>query len=92
MSGGSYNYLCFQIEEEYVGRMHDIELDDMMKDLAKLLHDLEWWQSSDTSEESYRKTVKDFKEKWFKGDRNERLKTIIEKACDDLKTDLLKLL
>ena len=37
MSGGSYNYLYSQIEDEYVGRMYDIELNDMMKDLTKLL-------------------------------------------------------
>ena len=49
MSGGSYNYLYSQIEDEYVGRMYDIELNDMMKDLTKLLKILEWWRSEEGS-------------------------------------------
>ena len=66
MSGGSYSYMCYRIEDEYVGRMFDDQLDEMMKDLCKVLHDLEWWRSSDFDEDSYRKTVTEFKKKWFK--------------------------
>lgn len=66
MSGGSYSYMCYRIEYEYVGRMFDDQLDEMMKDLCKVLHDLEWWRSSDFDEDSYRKTVTEFKKKWFK--------------------------
>ena len=40
MSGGSYNYMYCQIEEEYVDRMYDYQLNEMMKDLVKVLHDL----------------------------------------------------
>ena len=42
MSGGSYCYMFNRIEEEYVGRMFDSQLDNMMKDLVEVLHDLEW--------------------------------------------------
>ena len=45
--------------------MFDIELNDMMYDLVKVLKDLEWWQSGDIGEEEYRKTVKGFKDRWF---------------------------
>ena len=48
MSGGSYNYMYCRVEEEYVDRMYDSQLNEMMKDLVKVLHDLEWWQSCDT--------------------------------------------
>lgn len=41
MSGGSYNYMYCRIEEEYVDRMYDSQLNEVMKDLCKLLHDLE---------------------------------------------------
>lgn len=92
MSGGSYNYLCFQIENEYVGAMYDAELDEMMKDLSSLLHDLEWWQSGDYGEESYRKTVKEFKAKWLSADRSNRLKAIINRKCDELKEELAKMI
>ena len=47
--------------------MFDAEMDEMVVDFAKVLHDLEWWMSSDSSEEDYRQTVKKFKEKWFDG-------------------------
>ena len=45
MSGGHYNYMYCRIEDEYVDRMYDSQLNEMMKDLCKLLHDLEWWKS-----------------------------------------------
>lgn len=66
MSGGSYSYMCYRIEEEYVGRMFDSQLDNMMKDLVEVLHDLEWWQSADSDEKRYRESVNKFKKKWFR--------------------------
>lgn len=45
MSGGSYSYVYCRVEEECVNRMFDSQLNEMMKDLVKVLHDLEWWQS-----------------------------------------------
>ena len=88
MSGGSYDYLCYRIEDTYVGRMYDLEFDEMMRDLGILLKSLEWWRSGDTSEDSYRKQAMEFKEKWFKGDRQERLMQIIDLEVDKLKLKL----
>ena len=67
MSGGAFDYMYGRIEETYVGEMQDADLDEMMKDLCVVLHDLEWWQSCDISEESYRKSAKAFKQKWLRG-------------------------
>lgn len=67
MSGGSFDYMYGRIEETYVGEMQDADLDEMMKDLCDLLHDLEWWQSCDYSEEQYRNSAKAFKQKWLRG-------------------------
>ena len=92
MSGGAYEYLCFTIKETYVGEMHDPELDDMMKDLTDLLKALEWWQSGDTSEESYRKAARKFKDKWFRASRTARLVSIVIDSCDELKEELLKMI
>lgn len=92
MSGGSYEYICYKVEEQCVGRMHDDEMDEMMNDLAKLLHDLEWWVSADIGEESYRKTLKEFKAKWFKGDRNARLERIIDLKIDKLRNELKEMI
>lgn len=89
MSGGSYNYSYCTVEEHYVGRMHDVELNEMMSDLVEVLHDVEWWQSSDISEEDYRKTVSDFKKKWFKRSPV-KVKEFIEKEFTNKKEELLK--
>ena len=91
MSGGRYNYTCYRVGEEYVGRMYDKELDGMMKDLAKLLHTLEWWQSADSSEDEYREAVRAFKKNWF-GPRDERLRYIIESECEILRDELLEMI
>lgn len=92
MSGGSHNYIYYKIEDELAGRMHDKELDDLMTDVAKLAHDLEWMDSGDISEKGYKNTVKKFKNKWFKSDRNERLKDYIDKSLEDLKIELYQLI
>lgn len=92
MSGGSYDYMCYRIEEYYVGHMKDIELNDLMKDISKLLHDLEWADSGDISDESYFKTVTTFKNKWFKQDRKVRLKTYIDNKLEKTKKELYNLI
>lgn len=92
MSGGSYNYTYLRVDDEYVGAMHDAELNEMMKDLVEVLHDVEWWQSCDIGEDSYRKTVKAFKDKWFNADRCERLKPIIDRKINDVRTELLNMI
>ena len=88
MSGGSHNYIYYKIEEELVGQMHDMELNDLMKDIAKLAHDLEWFDSSDYGENDYKKSVEKFKNKWFGNSRNERLKEYIDESINKLKEQL----
>lgn len=80
MSGGSLNYVFCQIENNLCGQMEDAELNDLMLDIGKLAHDLEWWKSGDTSEKEYRKTVKAFKAKWFEADRNKRIEKYVKEA------------
>ena len=46
MSGGSYSYICFTLEEECAGKMHDAETDLFVKDFVKVLHDLELLHTS----------------------------------------------
>lgn len=84
MSGGSFDYLYATIESTYVGRMEDDELDEMIKDLCEVLHDLEWWQSMDSSEESYRESLSKFKDKWF-GKRDSNLRKRILNQLDKVK-------
>lgn len=92
MSGGSHNYICYRIEEDLVGQMEDRELDDLMRDIVTLAHDLEWYHSCDIDDDDYFKTVKEFKQKWFKGNRDDRLKGYIDEAIDDVREEMYKLL
>ena len=65
MSGGSFDYKYADIENLYKGEFNDPVLDLLLSDFFKVLHDLEWWQSEDYSEEQYRKSVDEFKKKWL---------------------------
>ena len=92
MSGGSYNYIYIRLSEECENRMYDAEMNDLIKDLCEVLHYLEWWQSGDTSESSYRNTLTKFKAKWFKGDRQERLKGYIDEQIGIVRSQLYSLI
>lgn len=92
MSGGAHDYLYHKIESECVGSMHDLELDDLMKDIASLLHAWEWYDSRDRSEEDYRKAVRKFKAKWFCESRDARLKEYIDFEINKVREDCHKLI
>ena len=92
MSGGSYNYIYSTLSQECEGQMHDAELNELIKDLCKVLHDLEWWQSCDISEKDYRKTVAEFKKKWFQGSREVRLKGYIDEQLGMIRQQLYNLI
>ena len=92
MSGGSHNYIHERIQSELVGQMKDPELDDLVKDLADLAHDLEWADSGDYSYSDYIESVKKFKAKWFGKSRNARLKEYIDKRLESVKEDLYSMI
>ena len=92
MSGGSYNYIYSRLSMECAGEMKDAEMDDLIKDLCEVLHDLEWWQSGDIGEEDYRKTLSEFKTKWLGGNREERLKGYIDKQLSVTRSRLYDLI
>lgn len=91
MSGGSRNYFYHELEDQ-AGTMHDREMDELVSDLAEIMHDLEWWESGDYSEDAYREAVRKFKAKWFGGAREEVLHGIVEKSCAELKAELLEMI
>lgn len=86
MSGGSLNYFYAELQS-HVGDLGDRELDALVKDLAELFHDREWYLSSDTGEGAWNEARDRFKEKWFTAHgRQER----IEKILDDVRDEVLK--
>lgn len=66
MSGGTYDYGYYKLEQ-YEGCMKDDDLNEMIRDLKVLLHDLEWCDSGDTNIFDYAKSANIFKEKWMPG-------------------------
>lgn len=92
MSGGSYNYIYSSLFNECYNRMYDAEMNDLINDLCEVLHDLEWWQSDDSSEARYRETLSTFKKKWFRGDREQRLKEYIDEQIGIVRRQLYSLI
>lgn len=58
--------------------LDDIVLSELVFDVFCVLHSYDWWRSGDTCEETYRKDVQTFKDKWLKQLREERIKEIID--------------
>ena len=92
MSGGSRDYVFCAIQNELCGRMYDAEINDLMNDIAEIAHDVEWYDSADIGKESYMKSVRNFKNKWFNSPRDERLKKYIDAELKETKERLYTLL
>lgn len=91
MSGGSMNYVCYRVEEE-AECMGDRELIELVKDVAKLMHDREWYLSSDYGEDTWKESARMFKEKWFKSSREERLKSLVEEIIASARKECMELI
>lgn len=72
--------------------MHDRELSELMADVMCLLYGLEWFDSCDIGEETYKECVNKFKAKWMHRTENDRLnsyaedlKSYYEKLVEELK-------
>lgn len=85
MSGGSLDYFCYTLED-HVGDFGDKELDELVKDLAELFHDREWFLSGDTCEGEWNEARDKFKAKWFtKVGRAERIEKYLYEAVEEFK-------
>lgn len=68
--------------------MEDKEVSELVWDVACLLHSLEWYQSSDISEEKYREDLQWFKNKWLGVTGND----VVERYKQDLKDSFERIL
>ena len=85
MSGGSLNYFYSQLED-HVGDFEDKELDELVKDLAELFHDREWYLSADIGIGSWREARDAFKDKWFsEHGRQERIENYLTELGDEIR-------
>lgn len=87
MSGGSLDYFYARLRE-HVGDFGDVELDDLVKDLAELFYSREWYLSGDTGEGDWREARKAFKQKWLHSkSREERFEKYIDIAIESIRDD-----
>lgn len=85
MSGGSLNYFYCQLQD-HVGDFGDKELDELVKDLAELFHDREWYLSADYGEGTWNEARDAFKEKWFtEHGRQERIEKYLAEIGDEVR-------
>lgn len=85
MSGGSLNYFYCQLQD-HVGDFGDKELDELVKDLAELFHDREWYLSADYDEGSWNEARDAFKAKWFtEHGRQERIEKYLAEIGDEVR-------
>lgn len=87
MSGGSMSYIYEEVEKAST-LTYDPEIKELLHDLSILLHDEEWYRSADYSKQDYRKSLFNFKEKWFKKAREDRLMAYIDSQILILKDDI----
>ena len=71
-----------------INPLKDGLISELVFDVFCLLHSYDWYESGDTCEETYRKDVKYFKEKWLKQISPERMKEIIEDEISNLREEL----
>ena len=79
-----------KVADYYYKQMHDAEMDELVGDLVDVFHDLEWYDSGDIDADVYYQTLRNFKQKWFKSDRADRLKEVVLKKLEETKEDLLR--
>lgn len=91
MSGGSMNYIFCRIKEA-ADMTDDKELSELLTDISDVLYAEEWWTSGDTEKAPYEQALAQFKTKWFKGNREERLKGYIDEELGRVKKALYALI
>lgn len=69
--------------------MEDKMLSELVYDILCLIYSADWYKSGDTGEESYRKDIKYFKQKWLKPAGKDLIKSEIEKATTALRNELM---
>lgn len=96
MSGGHFGYMDRTLKSEIFGwankptnAFEDMEISELVWDVLNLIHDYDWYASGDTCEETYLKAKAEFKKKWF-GNRDVRVRLIIDETVEKAKDELYK--
>lgn len=86
----SNNYVYYV--NEALTYVEDAEIQNLILDTAKLLHDLEWYTENVQDPDKGQELIMDFRKKWFKMSRTKRLQEYINSALDMVKDDFNQLL
>lgn len=88
MSGGSLDYFYCTLRD-HIGDFGDKELDDLVKDLALLFHDREWFLSGDVGMGDWNAARDAFKAKWFtQTGREDRIEKYLMDIADEVRRSL----
>ena len=68
--------------------LEDLVISELVFDVFCLLHSFDWYQSGDTSKETYREDVKRFKEKWLKSLSKSYINEVINDEISRLREEL----
>ena len=86
----SNNYVYYV--NEALTYVEDAEIKDLILDIAKLLHDVEWYTENVQDPDKGQELIFKFRNKWFKQSRTKRLQEYINSALDMVKDDFNQLL
>ena len=71
-----------------INPFNDLVISELIFDVFCLLHSFDWCESGDTCEETYRKDVKHFKEKWLKQIPELKIKEIVDGEISRMRDEL----
>ena len=105
MSGGAFDYhdstlksdmfpysWCDDTRSLRDDPFEDQEISQLMFDLLQLAHDLDWYKSGDTCEETYLKAKQKFRDKWFGKGRRKTLEALINRIFDNAKAECMTMI
>ncbi len=95
MSGGKFygadtaaRDTIFQYSNEPINVFEDKEISELVWDVFDLIRSLDYYECGDTSEETYLNDKADFKKKWLGGNRDLRIRKIVDEAIENLGLEL----
>lgn len=95
MSGGRFNYMDSSLRNEIFGfsdkplnAFGDREISNLVWDILDLIHVYDYVASGDYGDEHWKKAKSEFKAKYLKGGREDRLRCIVDEAIAELKDEL----
>lgn len=71
-----------------INPFHDVEMSEMFWDILVVLQSLDWFDSADTSELTYREDVEYFKNKWLGKTTDERINKMIDDAVEKARHEI----